>query len=168
MDLQPSRTRAPRVLTGVVLALLLGGCSSLNPGTAEAANTAARFHADLASGDARAACALLAPGTVEKLEDGAAGSCARKLADLGLPGAATSAAARPSAATPRFASRRTRHSSRSRGSTGRSPPSAARRAARNPTTAKWRETDMRWAFWICLGVIVLGLAYMLAIGVLAR
>jgi len=27
---------------------------------------------------------------------------------------------------------------------------------------------MRWAFWICLGVIVLGLAYMLAIGVLAR
>jgi len=85
MDPQPSRTRAPRVLAGVVLALLLGGCSSLNPGTAEAADTAARFHADLASGDARAACALLAPGTVEKLEDGAAGSCARKLADLGLP-----------------------------------------------------------------------------------
>jgi len=27
---------------------------------------------------------------------------------------------------------------------------------------------MRWAFWICLGVIVLGLAYMLTIGVLAR
>jgi hypothetical protein len=87
MDAQPHSTRIPMVLAGVVLALLLGGCSSLNPGTAEAADTAARFHADLASGDSQAACALLAPGTVEKLEDGAAGSCPRKLAGLGLPGA---------------------------------------------------------------------------------
>ncbi|GLB66618.1 hypothetical protein [Arthrobacter mangrovi] len=87
MDHKPHRRSGPRVLAGVALALSLAGCSSLNPGTAEAADVASRFHADLASGDFQAACTLLAPGTVEKLEDGAAGSCARKLADLGLPGA---------------------------------------------------------------------------------
>lgn len=87
MDHKPHRRCGPLMLAGVALALPLAGCSSLNPGTAEAADIASQFHADLASGDAQAACTLLAPGTVEKLEDGAAGSCARKLADLGLPGA---------------------------------------------------------------------------------
>jgi len=27
---------------------------------------------------------------------------------------------------------------------------------------------MRWAFWLCLGTLIVGLAYMITIGVLAR
>lgn len=37
-----------------------------------------------------------------------------------------------------------------------------------PTTVMWRVADMRWAFWICLGVIAVGLAYMFLIGVMGR
>jgi len=84
MDPQAHCTRAPLAGAGVVLALLLAGCSSLNPGTSDAADTATQFHSALASGDAQAACSLLAPGTVEKLEDGSDGSCAQKLGQLQL------------------------------------------------------------------------------------
>lgn len=35
-------------------------------------------------------------------------------------------------------------------------------------TVKWRGIEMRWAFWICLGVIAVGLGYMFIIGVMAR
>lgn len=59
-------------------------CSGSNPGSAEAAAAATMFHDDVRSGDVEAACGLLAPGTVEELEEGEPGSCATKLREVDL------------------------------------------------------------------------------------
>lgn len=67
-----------------LLVVLLGGCSSLNPGTSQAADTAREFHALLAAGQETQACGLLIPTAIEALEEGKPGSCAEKLAELKL------------------------------------------------------------------------------------
>ncbi|WP_139005625.1 hypothetical protein [Arthrobacter crystallopoietes] len=83
-----SCTRAATVGTAVVLgAVALTGCSSLNPGTDDAAKTAQEFHSAVAAGDGETACNLLAPSAVEELEDGAPGACSDKLLELVIPGA---------------------------------------------------------------------------------
>jgi hypothetical protein len=64
--------------------LLASGCAGLNPGTTEAAAAAQQFHQLLDAGNGAAACGLLAPGTLEEIENGAPGSCAHKLPRLGL------------------------------------------------------------------------------------
>ncbi|MFD1212413.1 hypothetical protein ACFQ36_10230 [Arthrobacter sp. GCM10027362] len=64
--------------------LLAAGCAGLNPGSDEAAATARQFHRLLDAGDGAAACGLLAPGTMEEIENGSPGTCARKLSGLGL------------------------------------------------------------------------------------
>jgi FlaG/FlaF family flagellin (archaellin) len=89
-----SRRRGPRpgtvagtaVLTGLLLASV-SGCTGANPGTAEAGAAALDFHTALASGDYGRACGLLIPPAVEKLEAGAAGTCAEKLSQLDVPAA---------------------------------------------------------------------------------
>jgi hypothetical protein len=87
MDPNAYAVRAPLAVAAVVLVLLATGCSNLNPGTTAAAETAAKFHSALEAGDTRAACALLAPAAVGKLENGQSGSCPGKLAALSLPAA---------------------------------------------------------------------------------
>lgn len=67
-----------------LLIVLLGGCSSLNPGTSQAADTAREFHSLLAAGKGEQACDLLIPTAIEALEEGEPGSCAAKLAELKL------------------------------------------------------------------------------------
>jgi hypothetical protein len=74
------------VLTGVLLASV-SGCAGANPGTSEAAAAALDFHSALSSGDYARACRLLIPSAVEKLEAGAAGTCAEKLSQLDVPAA---------------------------------------------------------------------------------
>jgi hypothetical protein len=64
---------------------VISGCSALNPGTDAAVDTVQRFQDELTTGNAGQACALLAPNTVEGLEEGEAGSCPDKLARLSLP-----------------------------------------------------------------------------------
>jgi len=64
-------------------------CSETNPGSNEATVAATRFHDHVRSGDPEGACSLLAPGTVEKLEDGEPGSCATKLRGLDLRAASS-------------------------------------------------------------------------------
>jgi hypothetical protein len=64
---------------------VVSGCSALNPGTDAAVDTVQRFHGELAAGNAGQACALLAPNTVEGVEEGESGSCPVKLAQLSLP-----------------------------------------------------------------------------------
>jgi hypothetical protein len=71
----------------MVLALGAAGCSSLNPGSEEAAAAARGFLAAVQTGDGDAACALLAPVAVEATEDGEPGSCPRKILQLDLPAA---------------------------------------------------------------------------------
>jgi hypothetical protein len=66
-------------------ATVISGCSALNPGTDAAVETVQRFRGELAAGHAGRACALLAPHTVEGVEDGETGSCPDKLARLSLP-----------------------------------------------------------------------------------
>lgn len=71
----------------LVSGLLLAGCSGLNPGTAQAAETAREFHALLTSQQEKQACDLLTPAVMEALEGADAGSCPQKLAALKLDGA---------------------------------------------------------------------------------
>lgn len=80
----PRTALGAAVLAGVLLASV-SGCAGLNPGTPDAATTALDFHAALESGDYGHACGLLIPSTAEKLEAGAAGTCAEKLAQLDVP-----------------------------------------------------------------------------------
>jgi hypothetical protein len=81
--------RRPLLLAVVVMVAgtttVVSGCSALNPGTDAAAQTVQRFHGELAAGNAGQACALLAPNTVEGVEQGDTGSCADKLAQVTLP-----------------------------------------------------------------------------------
>lgn len=73
----------------VVLLVTVSGCAGSNPGTSEAATTALDFHHALDSGNYPRACGLLIPAAVEKLEAGAHGTCAEKLAQLDVPVAAS-------------------------------------------------------------------------------
>jgi hypothetical protein len=140
----------------------------MNPGTSEAAVAALDFHTALASGDYGRACGLLIPSAVEKVEAGAPGTCAEKLSQLDVPVAAT---VQDSAAYGRNAQvvmdQDTLFLARS-GDGWRITAAGCTSRGERHMTVKWRETEMRWAFWICLGVIVVGLAYMFVIGVLAR
>jgi hypothetical protein len=81
--------RRPLLVAVVVMMVgtstVVSGCSALNPGTDAAVDTVQRFHDELAAGHAGQACALLAPTTIEGLEDGEAGSCPDRLARLSLP-----------------------------------------------------------------------------------
>lgn len=69
------------------MVLAVSGCARLNPGTDEAATVAQQFHDRLAVSDEQAACALLAPTTVEEIEAGQPDSCPAHLAALDLPAA---------------------------------------------------------------------------------
>jgi hypothetical protein len=77
------------VVVTMVGTTAISGCSALNPGTAAAADTVQRFHDELAAEDTGPACALLAPNTVEGVEQGETGSCPDKLAQLSLPHSGT-------------------------------------------------------------------------------
>src|SRR5919112_6283577 len=83
---RPGTALGTAVLTGVLLASV-SGCAGANPGTSEAAAAALDFHSALSSGDYARACRLLIPSAVEKLEAGAAGTCAEKLSQLDVPAA---------------------------------------------------------------------------------
>jgi hypothetical protein len=70
--------------TVVGLALVLTGCSSDSPEVTPAGRTAQAFAA-AESGQAAAACALLAPGTRQELEENESAPCARAVQDADLP-----------------------------------------------------------------------------------
>ncbi|MGA4844163.1 hypothetical protein [Streptomyces sp. G45] len=72
------------VLTGVLLGALTG-CGTLAEREDAAGAAAARFAGSLRAADAGRACAALAPGTVEELEESAGQPCVRALPDAGLP-----------------------------------------------------------------------------------
>jgi hypothetical protein len=81
--------RRPILLAVVVMTAgtttVVSGCSALNPGTDAAAQTVQRFYDELAAGSTGQACTLLAPNTVEVVENGETGSCPDKLAQVTLP-----------------------------------------------------------------------------------
>jgi hypothetical protein len=80
--------RRPFLLATVAIlasTTVISGCSALNPGTEAAVNTVQRFHDELAAANTGQACALLAPTTIEGLEEKETGSCPDKLAQLSLP-----------------------------------------------------------------------------------
>ncbi|MFF8846559.1 hypothetical protein ACF08N_28235 [Streptomyces sp. NPDC015127] len=69
----------------VVGLLLLSGCASVTERESSASGAVARFEEALRSGAAERACALLAPGTLEELEDSAETACPTALSEAGLP-----------------------------------------------------------------------------------
>jgi hypothetical protein len=72
--------------SGLALVLtLLAACASLAPDTAAAAAAAIEFHRALADDDGAAACATLAPATVESLEDDSGTPCVEAVLDEDLP-----------------------------------------------------------------------------------
>jgi hypothetical protein len=81
--------RKPILLAVVVMMAgtspVVSGCSALNPGTDAAVDTVQRFHDELAAGNTGQACGLLAPNTVQGVEEEEIGSCPVKLAQLSLP-----------------------------------------------------------------------------------
>jgi len=95
---RPSRGRAARgegwswrtrrfsiaVVAGLPIALMTS-CSSLGPDTTSAAGVAAAFHRAIQAGDGNAACALLAPATVEDLEGASRQSCPQAILTQDLP-----------------------------------------------------------------------------------
>lgn len=79
---------ARATLAGVAMATVVmasTGCSSVRSVDAQASSAAVRFHVALAGGDMTTACDLLAPKTREELEQTSGTSCAKALADDGLP-----------------------------------------------------------------------------------
>ena len=97
--LRPSRGRAARGVDGwswrirrFTLAavaglwvVLLTSCSTLGPDTTAAAGVASAFHRAVRDGDGNAACALLAPATVEDLEGSSGQSCPDAILTQDLP-----------------------------------------------------------------------------------
>lgn len=72
------------IIVGGFLAATLGGCASTSPDAHAALERAVAFHRAVDSGDAHAACDLLAPHTVAELEDQADAPCTEALAGLEL------------------------------------------------------------------------------------
>lgn len=83
------RRRIPPLAVLLAAALGLAGCSSLNPGSEEAATVAGEFLQAVQAGNGAAACAFLAPAAVEETEDDEPGSCGRKILELDVPAAGT-------------------------------------------------------------------------------
>ena len=66
-----------RLLAGLVLLIVLSACGS--PAEQPAGDAASAFREAIAGGDGRAACAVLAPRTVEELEQSAGKPCAQAI-----------------------------------------------------------------------------------------
>ena len=86
------RYRRPHRYTLVVIVaalpvLLVTSCSTLDPDNTAATRVAAAFHRAIQVGDGTAACALLAPATVEDLEDTSGQSCPEAILGQHLPDA---------------------------------------------------------------------------------
>jgi hypothetical protein len=83
--------RAPIHVTATVTAVtvlgLATGCSSAGPSSSAVDAAAVGFHAAVANGRLTAACALLAPRTLQEVEQSAKAPCPKALADADLPGA---------------------------------------------------------------------------------
>lgn len=72
----------------------MAGCGSVDERSDAAARAAERFVTAVGDGDGTAACALLAPGTLDEVEGTSGTSCAEAVTDqdLGEPGPATAVA----------------------------------------------------------------------------
>jgi hypothetical protein len=82
-------TAAPGLVALLVGVLgLATGCSSVGPDSSNADSAARHFYRVLAGRQPGAACSLLAPRTVQELEQSAHASCPAALAHAGLPHAA--------------------------------------------------------------------------------
>ncbi|MCB5179194.1 hypothetical protein [Streptomyces antimicrobicus] len=79
-----SGPRGARALATVLLALSVAACGAPASVRGDAARAAEGFGAALAAGDLPSACALLAPGTREELEDTARQACAQALGEEDL------------------------------------------------------------------------------------
>lgn len=90
--MSPDPTRRAVTRTSVLVAALLGvlaGCgSAAGPDAGAAAEAAERFHAAVAAQDGAAACALLAPGTAERLAAREEAPCEEAVLAVDLPSAA--------------------------------------------------------------------------------
>lgn len=82
-------TPAALVVTLLCVLALVTGCSSLGPDPARADSAALHFHQELSDGHAAAACELLAPRTLNEVEQSAHAPCPQSLANARLPDAAT-------------------------------------------------------------------------------
>jgi ketosteroid isomerase-like protein len=69
----------------LVMTLALAGCGQLSDRADGAAEVAGRFFDAVGSGDGAAACGVLAPDTVEEVEESADASCAEAVIDADLP-----------------------------------------------------------------------------------
>ncbi|MEU6866167.1 hypothetical protein ABZ924_23395 [Streptomyces sp. NPDC046876] len=85
---RPGRT-VPHLLLALAAAVLVSGCGASAPRVNGAQSSALAFARAVAGDDFRAACALLAPGTRQELEEGEQKPCASALAGQDLPGART-------------------------------------------------------------------------------
>ena len=95
---RPAEGRATRVAGGsrwprhpaltalaVLPVMLVTSCSTLGPDTAAAAGVASAFHRAVRDGDGHAACAFLAPATVEDLEGTSGQPCPAAILTQDLP-----------------------------------------------------------------------------------
>ena len=64
-------------------------CSTLGPSEGAAGEVAVRFHQAVAAGDGTVACSVLAPETVQELEQTAGSDCDQAVLDQDLPDAQT-------------------------------------------------------------------------------
>lgn len=73
------------VLTAVGVIAVAAGCSSLQPDAAEATQVVQQFGTALRDGDGEEICELLAPETVEEVEQETQSDCADAITEQGLP-----------------------------------------------------------------------------------
>ena len=149
-----------------LLALALAGCGTADR-EHDAGAVAQRFHAALEAGDGEAACDRLSEETALKLESEEKKPCEEAILSLQLPKGATVAGTRVyvtarSPPSPRAAAT---SSTKVRTAGGSPPPAASPPRRHSPTTASWR-TEMRAMFVLYLCLIVGGILFFSAIGLI--
>lgn len=80
----PMDLSSARLLSVACLLLLTAACSVAGPDAGDAGVTVTAFTTALASGDGAEACALIAPATVESLEQDSGTGCATAVLGLGI------------------------------------------------------------------------------------
>ena len=154
-----------RWLVAVVAALTvvgLGGCASSEQDRARTA--ADDFVNAVHDGDGGAACAMLAPATVEELEQSSGSACADAVLEDAVE-AGTAGEHQPFRVDVAGQLRRTTWcSSPSSTTAGGWSRRAVRRTAAGPTTARSKDAEMRLAFLTYLLVVLAGVGYVIALG----
>jgi len=83
------RRGALRITVAAAVTLMVSACSTLGPDHSAAAEVATQFHQAISAGDGSTACSVLAPETMQELEQTGGAPCDQAVLGQDLPDAQT-------------------------------------------------------------------------------